>query len=895
MVFINTAKTDFVTLQSHSSFWPDQGSFIYGFDETDDLLKKLDEFGVLTIIGGSSTIDIFISDTFANINTLVTGNLLDPGFYYEITDHVGFPLGISGSNYEHSANIVLKAMSTNTFETVGILKANYINTSIKENDFIQYDYDGTNTFTNIKRRIDKRGNDVSGQIQMFQWGNDNVTNNTVHSLGYIQLVSDPNENAGIVKDNKLIGSANLVAFDATVSSTIQGNIFKENGILNLEANEGFVAFNLLEFGGTIYSIGNTGAIVNNIVSGGIVADNNAGTITYNTVRTGTQVQVNDQGAPGILTNNIFQKNVTATMNNNLNSIVDNYFGEYSFVYADDNANVGNIYSNRLENAAALNANTNSGQIGANILENSAILIAHNNTNNVGGNILAQGSTLNIEGNLLNVTGNILYNGAILTATDNSGQLVSNILHYTSTMNIPTNSGIINGNTVLEQQSLLADNNSGTIIYNTSGSITAHDNTGSIEYNISDLGAILNISTNTGQIIKNSIKRDATLNANDNDGAINWNSIGTQSTFNASTNAVTGSINNNTCADSTSIYFNDNSGTITKNIAHENSTLDAQNNSVGSLFDRNVADAYSSILATDNTGNIYNNKTDYSATMNININSGDIHDNTVGPLCIFTANSNSSNEMYGNIVNNNSTFTANDNIGNIYENTIIKNSSLTIENANSFSYNELNFCTANILVACNFSQSHIEGNFTINTTSGGEYRLQIRGDSTFTDSAGSNCTGLVSIDSTWNLTGAGGISLTYANSIKSEIVINSGGGNVEFGRAKIEYGILTVTGFTGCDFDGSNAVIRGGSELILTTSLTGSSIDCQFVELTNESTVTMNDETGDCTIVAEGCSFNHSVIRFAGIADCVQRHYYRYTAGQNDCINSSTGFDAARVV
>lgn len=51
MAEIKTTKTDFATIAANVSLWPLPGFFLYGFDTADDLLKKIDEFGVVTQIG----------------------------------------------------------------------------------------------------------------------------------------------------------------------------------------------------------------------------------------------------------------------------------------------------------------------------------------------------------------------------------------------------------------------------------------------------------------------------------------------------------------------------------------------------------------------------------------------------------------------------------------------------------------------------------------------------------------------------------------------------------------------------------------------------------------------------------------------------------------------------
>ena len=92
MGIFNTTKINFSALEPTE--WPEIGSFIFGFDVADDIFKKIDSNGIITIIGGSSS---------GGTDTFVTGATTDNNSkLYTFTNNSGGTFTVTGLTDIHT-------------------------------------------------------------------------------------------------------------------------------------------------------------------------------------------------------------------------------------------------------------------------------------------------------------------------------------------------------------------------------------------------------------------------------------------------------------------------------------------------------------------------------------------------------------------------------------------------------------------------------------------------------------------------------------------------------------------------------------------------------------------------------------------------------------------------
>lgn len=253
----------------------------------------------------------FISDTYVNIDTLAISGLLIPGALYEITDPAGGPIGLTGSQYEHTFKIILRAITPNTFALEGIMSAIFINKAGApiENDKIGYKFvSGDNNITNILWRIDQRENYVSNKdgfadIRKFQWGNDDVIGNMVEDSCCITLDDGTTENAGSCQGNVLTGAGSRIL---NAASQLAGGSISQNFIhrsfINAINNQGIIENNRVENDARIEASDNTGTIRRNRVFdiSRITVPTCSGTIELNEL---IESRINSSGCLGSIVRN----------------------------------------------------------------------------------------------------------------------------------------------------------------------------------------------------------------------------------------------------------------------------------------------------------------------------------------------------------------------------------------------------------------------------------------------------------------------------------------------------------------------------------------------------------------------------------------------------------------
>lgn len=95
---------------------------------------------------------------------------------------------------------------------------------IEETDPLQYDF----VNDTIRRRVDKRGNDINGQtgINNWRWGDDLVTDNVLTKGSYFAIEN----NFGTISDNKLTCKINENSLDIISGVTMSGNILNVGGV-----------------------------------------------------------------------------------------------------------------------------------------------------------------------------------------------------------------------------------------------------------------------------------------------------------------------------------------------------------------------------------------------------------------------------------------------------------------------------------------------------------------------------------------------------------------------------------------------------------------------------------------------------------------------------------------
>jgi hypothetical protein len=506
MAKLTTDKFDFSTITPGKR--PPVGSYIVAFDIADDLLKKMDHNGILTVIGGGGDpVDIFFSDTYANILSLQSGNLLQPGAWYEITDPTGFPMGDVPA-YTHSATIVLNADSVSSFALQGYLKASY--PLVDENDVIFYNFGPTNVIGNLLRRIDKRNNDVSGGISSFQWGNDDVKENFIDSTSTVDL----SNNTGSFQNNKII-------------------IFS---ILNISDNSGFIIGN--SFNNTLLlAIQNSGQISRNDTMNSSGSSIN---IDYNSGQFMNNIMIGDSGSFGIGLNS--------------GEVIGNILNGKLMTFAIGSlGNTGKANHNKLQGENSILAvgyfGTNSAWVSENTLGDNCILLigSGGNSAHVYNNILRDGvnvmddfsspNSCSYQYNTLDTsvthqvlfTGGLFVNNVILRNTQVvsqgcSGDITNNILGPSAIINLDSNSNTIKSNII----------GKGGNINNPDLS----DNSGIIEYNKIGPDSNIDFSLNSGTISFNCIENSADSELDTNSGIIRRNKIGVSSNFSKPSNSST---------------------------------------------------------------------------------------------------------------------------------------------------------------------------------------------------------------------------------------------------------------------------------------------------------------------------------------------------------------------
>jgi len=138
-----TDKIDFTSITSEN--YPQVGSFIFGFDMSDDIFKKMDSNGVVTIIGGTSgsTDNLWSAGTGTNSVVLVNSTNVANGNYATaegsgttasgITSHAEGSDTIAEGNYSHAEGLNTSASGlashaegwkTTTFGTYGHAEGN---------------------------------------------------------------------------------------------------------------------------------------------------------------------------------------------------------------------------------------------------------------------------------------------------------------------------------------------------------------------------------------------------------------------------------------------------------------------------------------------------------------------------------------------------------------------------------------------------------------------------------------------------------------------------------------------------------------------------------------------------------------------------------------------------
>lgn len=380
-------------------------------------------------------------------------------------------------------------------------------TYINEMDICGYD----DVKNEITFRLDKRNNYIENfivpkttsnnlSIDIFQWGNDNVTYNRAFAASILNI------NYGGVN--------------------CKGNFVTSLAILDCREGEADIRFNTLESESLLscYSTNAVQITANRLTQGGTINALNyiTGSVQYNTLDAG---YMSITSAQGTMLYNVFQGKNSGFSGSSFNGTMS----ENTLVGAECNINgtagQGTIKGNYLLNESEIDARGTlaTSIIQFNKLTNFSRIEADDNDNIIDKNVLDAGSVIFIEtplGASSIVRNNLLTNESTITATSNRGLIEDNQLDRNSFITVTANSstGIVQGNILTNVSSISSPTNSNVIgrysdyskgnVLN-GATVTCTVNTEAFSGNNLDQ-AIINITQNSGRFVNNILNQQANL-------------------------------------------------------------------------------------------------------------------------------------------------------------------------------------------------------------------------------------------------------------------------------------------------------------------------------------------------------------------------------------------------
>jgi hypothetical protein len=447
-----------------------------------------------------------------------------------------------------------------------------------------------NVATNqITYRQDVRNNRIENNLltytttlfeafKYFQWGNNNVTENTISRESYWDIINQ----SGTIFGN-LVDNLSAVTKRAYNQGTITNNQFVLKSTVLLGENLGTIEENVFE------SVGDL-TIVQTFVNT---------FIRKNIFRFGTCCTISNNADLGVIQCNEFIHNLICET-----------------PYEIDNFG-GTINDNRFYQCTLVRVSNNTGQIDNNSLEQDATMDININTGSVYNNSLTQGGALRVTGKpTTNNSGNISYNmlngGLISVDTENTGDINQNLVENEARITVTTNESLINSNVINKSNLLLVSNlseiESNTIVENSLVELVNVTASGTIVGNRIK-NSNVTLSTNFGVDFSGSFNQnvilDSLLTFNkgvDSGGSFELNELSAKSKFTA-TEILTGIVVVNTFINSAWTFktLTISGANISKNAL--NSTT-VTTDFIANSFQGNILNNCNWLVAT-NTGRFFN--------------------------------------------------------------------------------------------------------------------------------------------------------------------------------------------------------------------------------------------------------------------------------------------------
>ena len=479
---------------------------------------------------------------------------------------------------------------------------------ILEVDDIQYNPTNNQIFTRSDKRLNVVENNffsysgLGEAFLLFQWGNNQVQNNSVLNDSCFEL-----------RNNPVIG--NPIA-----NPKISFNKLKNNSRIVLEFVDGLFSENSALNTSDI-SVTNDGNFLrNNFVneSNGVLSNVSDANVIDNTFDY-CQLLVNNSS----ITSTIFKnncRNTTFTITNTLDCSENTFVNSLLNVVSNTNKiSKNNLFESKLQVTVV-----NSGQIVANDLLNSEYQIA-TNTGNIGNNRLALQTLLSIANqNTSDITRNDFTKSNVIIGT-NTSTFVENIFKNSNSINITSNTGVFRGN-IFDITIVGIVSNTGTIQNNNcSKSVFTISvvNDGTISENIVNQSSQLVLGTNAfGAFVSfNSVIQDSSIEITTNNTVCSYNYLSAESRLQVVTN--NGSIGKTVKSAGNRIT---NKSVVLLNLFDETFVSNTFDRETSIIISNNCSGDYTfcqfntvSVTATDQNGSFTNLNCDYGQINATNIN------------------------------------------------------------------------------------------------------------------------------------------------------------------------------------------------------------------------------------------------------------------------------------
>lgn len=560
-----------------------------------------------------------ISGTFAQIQNLVTGNLLIAGNIYKITNPFGSPQGLGSSLFQFTYSILLTATSSNTFSSQGVMECVFINDGNRKEIYdVNYNY-GVNDLAAIVNVIDIRNNSVcSSSFAAFQFGNNNVNSNIISDASNVILQNGSIENSGNVIGNIVNNSnVNMSSNTGNVSQNnflngsvtltnntinIIGNIIK-NGSMNINTPTADILYNKIS-GFSLFSVANNSSEVsrNNILGGSVLfATSPGGEITRNSISNGSNFAIDTN------TNEISRNNI---MNNSIFSLTTPQ---------------GPVVYNNIFNSSIVSVTSNTLDFSSNVFSGASIGNISGNSGIMQNNSINTTSIFHISNCTHSVSNNTSNNSSIITCDSLLQSFLNNNVEGNSIFDVQNSTAVIQNNSASNGGLYSIANVNATFQNNSvnSGIFSTDTTTGVIERNFISSSGTISLDHTTHNIATNNIDSNSILSLTTTDMVVIGNYISNNSSINIQNAAVGAFLNfNNIVVSVFSITggsgivsqnrFNNisfsqatNQGTIQNNIFENISLVNADLNMGNSFTKNNISNIPSGSFDIPNNRNISN--------------------------------------------------------------------------------------------------------------------------------------------------------------------------------------------------------------------------------------------------------------------------------------------------